>query len=400
MIKVLLASILIPLGAWSFESNLNYSFLDESQKESLDGPGFIDSEYSSDILTYLPFLESDYRYSTSNKALNISVGSISSKEFFKQQDLKLQFKMNQALEFGYYDFSYSDFEDQHNNSIVEFQYMPNDLGISIFGGIEHNKSKDDFGFSVNWKSIPDHRVKLFHQWSDFDKNTRNRNDDFFLKKPMSYGITGLLINGKKEFLQYEFKRDEESKWSFPSEPNVYSHSKTTVSIKGISQYNNKELSYRLYLDSKDKSNTTDGEAQRGRVLSVLRSKYLDQKIFGQIPQLGLAYQKRKWKINGSVIETEDIQPHFVLWGVKKAHKENFYWWQTGYEASFHQSRGDSTLMSQSQLKSWAVEHRANLWWNYEFLKKGVLSFVFTFDLDQLGSPEAWEGGAGQISISF
>ena len=400
MIRLVVIIILFSTKGWSFEGHLNYSFFDESQIESLDGPGFIDSEYSSDLIAYLPFMQSEYRFLSSQKALNINVGSISSQEFFKEQALKLKAKMSSNFNFAYYDFSYQDFEDQKSNSIIEFQYKPNNLGLSLFGDTKYHKEENDFGISIDWQKTKSHSIKLFHHWPDFDRNTRNRETDLFLRRPMAYGFSGAWFGNNKDFVHYEFKRDEKSIWAFPDESRQYTHSRSALSVKGQKNTTDKEVSYRLYLDKKDKSDSLVGTSKRSRVLSLLRFKFLEKSILNYTPQLGLAYQSREWKINGSPIQVKDIQPHIIFWGQKKAHEQNYYWWNMGYEANFHSSKGQAALMAASELKSWAVEHKANIWWNYDFFNKGLLSFVFTFDLDEFGSEGTWEGGAGQVSVAF
>lgn len=389
--------------AFAFEGSLEFGGLSTSETDSLDWPHLIDSEYASDLLTYMPTLDQEYRWLSSSKAFMINIGSLSSKEFFIYNSYKLKAELLKEFELGFYGQKYSDLEEQNQFSIIEFKYHKKHWGLGVYGEAAYHKAENDIGITLEVYPNKNHKIRFFHTWTDFERHKRNHSTDEFKERPLTYGLTGLWTGDKtqKEFVQYSLRKDAPVNWYLPASSEIHRYQYLVAAIKGQKfQTNMGKISFRTYWDNKKESLSGRGEVKRYRHLNLIRWQPPSYKIKSWTPQLGLGYQWRRWQLDTGEVSSQDLQPHIIFKSSQSPLREGHYKWRLGYENNLHKSFGDKTLIESSDLEKNKLQHRANLWWDWHFTPTGTLSFTISLDLDQFGSDSTWEGGAGHLVWVF
>ncbi|MCJ8276757.1 MAG: hypothetical protein HRT44_13745, partial [Bdellovibrionales bacterium] len=67
--------------------------------------------------------------------------------------------------------------------------------------------------------------------------------------------------------------------------------------------------------------------------------------------------------------------------------------------SWHRGQGDSSLRDGTDTNN-NLEHRMNVRYRINVSDKTMFNLLLTFDLDDFGTGETWEGGAMQYSMAF
>jgi hypothetical protein len=74
-------------------------------------------------------------------------------------------------------------------------------------------------------------------------------------------------------------------------------------------------------------------------------------------------------------------------------------WSIGIIQTLHESDGTRALFAESEISD-VTEHRLSVGYDFVFGDQAVLRLQANGDLDEYGTPRAWEGGNGQLILRF
>jgi hypothetical protein len=139
---------------------------------------------------------------------------------------------------------------------------------------------------------------------------------------------------------------------------------------------------------------------RRRLESLASIEILDGRL---TYETGLGWFTRSWRDEDNrTLEHENLMP--FIWFRHKGFERLpglFDELSLGYELTFFRARGDLTLAAE-ELKTSAVEHRANLRYEFALKDDATLGLLVSADIDSLvrGSGGLFEGGHGWFKVSF
>ncbi|MEZ4872076.1 MAG: hypothetical protein R2827_07495 [Bdellovibrionales bacterium] len=339
------------------------------------------SEVESDYLTYSP-VNCDYQYliNQNPSAVCTSIGSLSKTRFFVDQNFLFMGNITSDIEFRTQINKKQSYEMNSTGTMVEFiGKLKEGHFFGLHGDYDANKSNDDIGLSYEFIGSKNtlHIQTTFH---DFTRNTRNENQDSFQIAPITYALSFLNRNDKAmSFLRII----GEPYWKWSQLSGITTRERN--SIEGFHKNNNSFMSFYL---SNDDLETGPTEFQK---MSVLRTHYEKNAEWGT---LGVRYVEKAWKNSNGRLRHHDALPFVWLPWVLPWRE-----WNLGFEATWHRSIGDKTLMASEDPRN-ALELRSNVAWSIFSSNTTLFRLLFTFDLDSLTTGEGWEGGSGQFVMFF
>lgn len=341
-----------------------------------------DSEVESDYLTYrrIPcHFQSALR--RSNNFFCASAGSLGSKRFLTDVDFTFAHDFTDHFTFRFHGFQKQDFSTDSSGQVAELFYrMNSSQSLGIHGQFDSFKAEDDIGMSYNFH-FPTTWARLELNAYDYSRNRRNEEEDRFKEEP--YSVTATVLKEHADQVYYlNVHIEPEFRWEDPAQALTVKRSRHWVEAFVNGPYGFYFVQSRQNLThvnqgyEDEKLLRLHGEKQVGQVLGGLRGV------------------RRSWKTGDGRLVHYDLLP--FVWYRPHQLLRNF---EFGYEFTWHRSYGHDELRSQSDDSS-TLEHRLNMAWDVLRSESGYFRLLFTFDLDQFGSGETWEGGSGQLAFTF
>ena len=376
----------------------------EDSADAVESPDKINSEYSSDYLTFLKPFSWEKNFWANPNAFDLSTGSLSGEEFQIQDRLKLhQWILEGKLQFRFTYFAERDYEIDQDHKILELVYKPHPFwGLSLSGETSLYKAEDDLGvgllFTPNEKS--EHR--LFYSWTDFSRNDRNTEPDRFLKEPVRYGTVGRHFEGPF-FVSYAFTNAPQLKWDFPTDQREYVASDWLTEFEMQYDFESGQ-SFAIDVTFDESSELEAPTAGAPLIPKTVRRKRAlartETSLWWQAYRLraGVAYFYRDYEINQDRVLFRDTLPYFGF-GLKPKNFEQLVWQNELSVEATHFNPADSAKIVANAEKE-TGEYRLNWRTGFDFKKQGELALLLTFDLDEFGTGRTWEGGNAQFRFWF
>jgi len=368
---------------------------DAIRSSTMIGPrSDINGEYDSDFLTYQKPLDWEYKFLKSNAVFDLSVGSVSSKEFLFDQRAKLYKDLTSKFFFSLDWLEIRDYEQDVRGFGYElgYRFWPK-LTISAIGSPSYLKSEDDVGgkitlFEDEWKA------EVAAVWYDFQNNFRALHNRRWAKRKEPWSVLGQVTwmpKGEERFARFGVMNQFHSRMEDSSASSVEENSAFRLFFQ---HWMKNEWGSQVQWEHIFRSTTADGKVQRKR-LWVQFEKYFMWRNYSLKPGLNFFYrdyQTGNMQSNGPHIITHTWLPAFWVEFAPSKHEEFDSIWSLGLDAAFFDSdRGES--------KS-GIDERLNVKNTLRFNKDAELVWQITFDVDQLISMEFWEGGNVQFRANF
>ncbi len=399
-----------------------YSSLSESEEESFDEISRFDSEYQSDLLTYMKSFLWEYEWISRRNALDLSVGSTSEHEFGINNRIKLEKGLTEALDFHwtFVDDRSRDREILH--PIIELVYWPHDrVGVSLYGEPGFHKRTNDLGMAFLWTISPTHQIRFFHTFVDVTRPQRNDRNDTFVSPhlPYSRGMVGRLWSpvgsGRSEFVQYSFRDESETHWIFPDGGYEYRYRKRLASIILRQNYfvDSFYLNAAVQFDQKLESKSATGapsviaeeiSVETERALFLCEGEWSEFLKHNWTLFSGVEWVSRNWMTLKGSAHQRDFLPYIWLslpaW--RRGADEDR--WRVGLQGVWHRAHGSSEIKSNLDLDG-RLEQRLNLSYDFSFSSDpsgSELRVLLTADLDRAFSDfqGVFEGGSAQFRTAW
>ncbi len=379
--------------AAAFITDSQYHIATEPEALLLDSYTHWDSEASSDFIVYQRPLEWDGTWWNSNRAFDLSVGSVSSKQFLNYQRLKLYAPLSESVEFRLHWLQERDFEQDRVAMPLELRFrLSEQWFFSMLGQTSLYKSEDDMGLALAFKPDPDKEVQLVGLWGDFQRNERNLLADQWSRAPVAWTLTGTTVKAPADFGRFEIHYEPESVRSTGGVA-TRTMSYSSVYLSGLKTFGlGSTCGYRILLDRA-------WDVNHAALTNNSRLRSLNQFEYGVYagplklrPGLNVFYREihldhaREYYREVLPVFWVDFPAQAKAWGERA--------WSVGYDGTVFNR--DSTTRGDDR----EIEHRLNIKYLMKFSKAGELALLFTFDGDRFGSGETWEGGAGQFRLLF
>ncbi len=329
------------------------------------------------------------------KVFDLSIGSISTKQFLTYHRLKIHHMMTEKLEFRLHWLEERDFEQDRIALPIELRYQfTNKFALAVFGQPSLYKSEDDLGATLAFNPQPERQVEASILWGDFQRNQKNLNSDTWSRPPVAYTLTSTYLptGETNDFRRIEAHYEPNSVRALGATP-VATLSYQMISIKGLKWHKRGyQYGYRLLADkSYHENHSTNLIQTRTRLLTQLECSW-HQGPYKLKPGLNFFYRENQK--NQAQEITREILPTFWFEFPEKPKSFGAHILSLGYDATVFER--DSTIYDNQN----KIEHRGNVKTAMKFKRAGELAFLLTFDLDRFGTGETWEGGASQFRLDF
>jgi hypothetical protein len=401
--------------ARAFDLFPEFHALSESESAHPPNAKRIDSEYQSDVLTYLTPLSWDARFFVSANAFDITTGSLSNQFFLERSRLKAAKRLSDSLAFRFTYFAQRDHDLDQTHSVLELVYpLSPEVSVSIYGEPSFFKRENDFGAALLWTPQEGHEIRFFHTWIDLTRELHNDRGDYFVrdKSPTSLGLVGRCsgcLTGERDerdWLEYFVRWETPTEWRLADEGRAYQAELATAGVFARRPLTSAStLNLRLQTTKRQTGNAAYGASP------ISSAQVLDNRIYEALASLeterrsssgkqflfepGLGWVKRQWiDQNGQSLEHRNMQvfawAHFPAHARVHGPSDRLSF---GYETTFFSSEGAQTLAAE-ELKAWAVEHRVNLRYEIAFAEGASLGLTVSGDVDSAvrGSGGLFEGG--------
>lgn len=235
----ILTIALISSAAQAFPTTYHYFVTTDPAQLALDSQTHWDSEASSDFLTYQRPLLWDAAWYRNERVFDLSVGSISSKQFLTYQRMKLHADLTDNIEFRFHWLEERDFEQDRSDMPLELKYnFDRNWGVSIFGTPSLYKSEDDVGASIYYVDARwEYQASMV--WGDFQRNKRNLAADEWSEAPVGITASALYLSRKspREFLNAEVHWEPRASRTNGSTP-LWDISQESISISTLQLIDN------------------------------------------------------------------------------------------------------------------------------------------------------------------
>lgn len=425
---LILSSILPSRAAHAFDIFPEFHALSELEQSGFDNVTRIDSEYQSDVITYLHPLSWDPVFFSRPQAFDFTLGSLSSKLFLQQSRLRVRKRVLPQLDFRFTYFTQRDLDVDQTRAIIELVHeLSKRFSISLYGEPSLFKRENDVGIAVLYRPADTHEIRAFHTWVDFTRQEHNDQGDFFTegKEPTSYGLVGRCFdclklftdNSRENWLEYFVRRETPTEWHFPDADEIYEYELWTTGLKARIGANartkvlaaNLRLQFSRKYESKRSISEAAGFAERTvdrRLIESLGSLEIPiGSVFGRMATFepGIGWFHRFYRErDGMFLEHRNLLPHawIHVQGMERV-RGQFDSLSLGYEVTFFRSEGVPDPGAR-ELKAWAAEHRVNFRYAFALEDDALLTFALTFDPDSAvrGESGLFEGGNGQFRVFF
>jgi hypothetical protein len=368
--------------AWGFYLSPSTHFTSEVDFFGSFDPLRIDGEYESDYATFWFGDEQLISHFSSDKSFISSIGSINSKIFMLRQSLNLKTSLHEQLDFSLHFNQEKDFESNYESKVIEFSFF-NELrrhGWSIKGDINAAKAKNDIGIDYIFRPKGNAVLKTYYLLPKFSHNQRTYENSRVDSPPQSIGIFWEQLQDH-QILRLDLRHDQRAVWSFFDLDKIFEHESNLAQLLWLrKKANNHVRSTSVFFEDKTYGETAD-------VIKRIRLRWAESVRFEK-NSFQVWLSQHNWSRQGERLQATYIQPkithHFIHWDV-----------------AVSAVNGDSSGSWSNESLSSRTDWRLDLVRNIQFSKtEGSARLLFTFDLDQFGSSETWEGGNLQFQASF
>lgn len=398
-------------NTWELEPE--YLYLSPAEEEGFDDPSLTDSEYSSDILAFSRSSYQDWLWFRGQRQALINLGSIGSKNFMVDNHLKIHNSLTEKIFIKLHYLKEEDFDREFQAQIVELNYwISKSWALLLLGEGTYRKSEIDLGTGLLFRPNPDSEIRLWVIGPDFFRNERNKNSDRFSKAPMSYGIVGRHLEvANKEFLTYSFRWEPSTHWKFPDQSLIYKFKRKTGQVYFRKKVADEYFVFRWQGDIKTEekepisgtgiwSSGKKMERLRHQALFELDQANISPKYILENLRVGLFFTHREFdSFQGEATQTTML-PYF--WGRRPG--RNFGrvkdFWSLGLDSALFRETGSSEVTLRPHNRGLKEEFRLSAMYEIHFEHDAILKLAMTFDLDEFGGGETWEGGAGVFQMPF
>lgn len=412
--KITILFFMLPLNTFAFEWLPEFQSLTEEEQSTIETSLSLDPEYQSDVLAYTKPFEWEYLWLSHQNAFDLSVGSVSAQHFMIDNRLKVRTFLTDHLEFRFTYFAERNRERDSSHAILELVVWPwKKWGISFYGEPSLFKRENDTGIALLYQPHEKHEIRLFQTFVDVTRLKRNDRSDTYIEPfvPKSRGMVGRIWSEKEkgEFLEYAFRHESETRWSFPDEGYEYDYWKVFASLFFSYQIQPKtQFNWRAQFDRRletqyptSSSSSISNESWETKRFFLLTQIVLSDLGPSQNWKLtgGVEYAYRDWtSLSGDVVR-KDLLPHFwfhfPVFGKGPTRDEL----GVGYDLTYHRASGDIGLRHPSD-QDLTYEHRLNLSYEFYFKQNASIRLMITGDLDKMFTRESWQGGNGQLRLYF
>lgn len=425
----------------AFDVFPEFRSLTEAESSRLDDTLLIDSEYQSDVVTYLNPLAWDTDFYRSPSAFDFTLGSLSGQLFLQYSRLKIERRLLTDLLFRFNYFEQRDHDTDQRATILELiKRLNKTFSLSLYGEPSYYKRENDFGVAALVYPSARHEIRIFHTWVDLTRAEHNDRPDSFVtgNEPRSMGIVGrctgclgfsreqgqtetglettTISRHDEDWLQYFVRIETPTRWLFPLDSYEYQYE---FYSGGISTRLAPPTSHDLFINMRfevsrkierflpnsDTSTVNNSGLERQLIESLVSVELPPFSLFGAsaVFEPGLGWFHRRWiAVDGAMLEQRNLLP--LAWLKFKGRESSdgrSDQIHLGYEATFFSSEGDERLRA-SGSRNWVVEHRGNLRYEIPFEDNALVSLALTADLDALFGHGGgfFEGGNGQFRVFF
>lgn len=372
---VFILFILFNLKAQAFDLWPEYQSVYDTYSIS-KARGLVHSEYGSDYLTFSLPASSSPEFEKSNERYELSLGSISGKEFLIQQKLKLDKKLNEKIDFSFKWWDQGDYDQESSQFLWGLRHqLQKDWHFGLIGSAYHKKSRNDVGAEITHVTDNKNKIQFIIFRPDFQKNKRTRETAKWQTAPTIYTLKLTRLTDKL-YREFFLKFEPEYHETFTDSTNF---NKAQRASAGAQLTN---LNYALQLQADTKTESTNSTSGKDRY-QLLQSRFEKKSSYNNRPVLfGLGYFQRHFEsATTSSKEMHDIIPYAWV---------NLSSWDIGFDVSQNVNTSNKDRLN----------GRLNTKWSHEFSNESKLAFYFTFDADRLGSSETWEGGGAHFFAHF
>lgn len=302
---ILLLSLSIST-ARAFETLPQFHHLDLDDAKTIYEPRFVDSEYSSDVLTFDKNENWHWLWLKSPRYFDTSIGSLSSKRFLIQNRLKLTQTLTERLDFQLYHLREGDFGQNQSHFIFAFPYrISHHWQISIFGEAQSYKSQDDIGLSTTYLWSPQTQLQFYFMAPHFSLNERNEANDRFVKSPQKWGLQYLKWTDSS-YWDFHTYWEKPTEWTFPTETQTLKYEKKFVQLLWSQSYSNSQVSIKSSHAYTDKTLYTANSPSGGQTTLT------DFKFHWQSHQQrwGYYFAERVWDFANGEVHHMDSLPFY------------------------------------------------------------------------------------------
>ena len=379
-----------------------YEHYSAEESAEINGPRQVGSEYESDRLTYQFLSDWSQSFASGQENFQYTAGSLGPTRFFTQGRMRLLRELTPWLDFQVSYAETGSLKEHRRSLVFEFYFtISESLKISIYGEPSTLKKQDDVGVATTIKTSESSQLRLFHTWVDFSHNKRNEQSDQYQSQPDAVG--GIWRWAAEEsYIQTSYRHDFSAKKVFPN-GRIYQYGGDRgqwLSRHALGSQKNhylqSEFNYSKTHEA-DNINTDQG-------VSRWENQTLDGMMQIQNPNsrfrlYGLRVLYSQWESSTGNVIHNDILPHFWFtpWRIMGSLGQHNI--DIGYEFNWHRGQGPINLRSTLDKRD-QMEHRMN--WRYRLVgfRDLHLNMLLTFDLDEVGTGETWEGGALQFATDF
>lgn len=202
----------------------------KTQMETIDHEPLFDSEYFADILSFSAPAEWDelWRGSTAT-AYRINSASLDCCDLLLQQELRLQKRLVDGLDFRFRLIQQEDKERQDLHYRLEFEKSLG-WGFSAlaFGEPTFRKEDSDIGFGLAWERGW-LKAAARHNFVDFNFNQRGSTTQRYSRKPATDDFTVEFAPAERRFWA-SLELDHPLRREIPDENRVFSYRRTTLTL--------------------------------------------------------------------------------------------------------------------------------------------------------------------------
>ena len=383
-------------------SDRQFAHFGDRERRELNTPNLVTSEYQSDRLTYQYLNSWNLFWENEDNVFQYTAGSLGPSRFATHGRGKMETSITDSWKFRFYYFEAGSLTEAREAIIFEFDYkLFSFWNIYLYGEPDTFKSEDDVGLASQWKLTDSQTFKVFYTWVDFSHNKRTEDLSRYDKKPGSGGFIWNYFGDNRNFTQLFFRHDQATQQIFQS-GRIYQFSGTELKLTDYTKLSdsNNYLSSEILFRS-----GSEGDTQNTNLVdNYFELKQVDGLLqvandFSRIHLYGIRAIYTQWESASGQVIHNDLLPH--IWGrvARYVDGERIHQIDLGYEMTWHRGRGLAALRSDLDGND-RSEHRLNFKYNFIASQKTYINFLLTFDMDELGTGETWEGGAMQFHTRF
>ncbi len=401
MIKVILPLFILFNSSvcFGFDFLFQYNSFSEGLFLKAPEPQQVDSEYRSDILAYRAKYSDWLKIRNESVGFLWSIGSMSTEKFYNERLLFLKKDFSENFHFRLLFREFQDYESLSEFFTLELKYsLSESFHLGLFGEAEFDKSKDDFGFFIEWDLLNSMRSRLSVHWLDFDKNKKTFDQDKFDGRSSAvYALFFEDINSKDFQFETGVRYTPQIARIFEVTNTRRSYRELSLMFRGLKRSNLYDYEFSIQYDKRDRrlATTTTHTNYQFQKIESLFSMNRFSFFENWSTDIGLAFALRTDQQNQLFSQVTDFLPFINFTEKSDSNWKNSF----GLEVTSRTSQGDEELLAEGGKKI-AIQSRLNYFLIYQTAENLFLRLSFTFDLDEFGGGRSWEGGGGHLQMSF